>query len=74
MHYSGCETKQLLLRSHVCHYVNITDKNRTFPTEIDRNFIWLGQILISLPLRVLQTFLNIRLTGPEALMTSSESS
>ncbi len=31
-------------------------KNRAFPTEIDRNIIWLGQILISLQLKVYKRF------------------
>ncbi len=44
----------------------MADETRTFPAEIDSEFIWLGQILISLQLG-LQTFLNIRLTLHETL-------
>ncbi len=41
MHYYSCGTRQLLLRRHL----NVADKNRTFPTEVNRSFIYLGQIL-----------------------------
>ncbi len=48
MHYYSCESRPLLLKSHV----NMADKNRTFLTEFDRNLVWLGQILISLQFKV----------------------
>ena len=59
-HYYSCETRQLLLRRHV----NMADKYRTLPTEINRSFVYLGQILFHCKLR----FINyIRLSVPESL-------
>ncbi len=45
----------------------MADKNRTFPTEINRSFIYLGQILFHIATSGLQMLLNIHLSVPETL-------
>ncbi len=48
----------------------MADKNRTFPIEINRSSVYLGQILFHCKLKEslgLQMFLNIRLSVPETL-------
>ena len=57
-HYYSSETRQALLRRLMA------DKNRIFPTEVDRNFVCLGQILISLQLRLYKRFFNMAETLP----------
>ncbi len=62
-HYYSCETRHLLLRSHV----NMTNNNRTFPTEIVKDFVYVGQILFHCNLE----FTNVFEYSPESTRNPS---